>query len=181
MFKNFSQRLKRDLKSIVDSRVALSESASGGHMRVSLSSSLAPPIFDLHATRADSSFASFALLVFWSRSERHFARKAEIRCLVRRKFDGFAGESNSLSSFPHVVTSSFLPPLIRLSRLLFELKPEFNSYCTSKVRPFDLFLLVTSSSRFRTDSSSLSFAFQADYEEYGPSIVRKFSTFGSPH
>jgi actin-related protein 3 len=34
MFKNFSQRLKRDLKSIVDQRVALSESLSGGSMRV---------------------------------------------------------------------------------------------------------------------------------------------------
>lgn len=37
MFKNFSQRLKRDLKNIVDSRVAASELASGGHMRVSSS------------------------------------------------------------------------------------------------------------------------------------------------
>lgn len=36
MFKNFSQRLKRDLKSIVDQRVALSESLSGGSMRVRL-------------------------------------------------------------------------------------------------------------------------------------------------
>ena len=39
MFKNFSQRLKRDLKGIVDSRVAASELASGGHMRVRISSS----------------------------------------------------------------------------------------------------------------------------------------------
>lgn len=34
MFKNFSQRLKRDLKNIVDQRVALSESLSGGSMKV---------------------------------------------------------------------------------------------------------------------------------------------------
>lgn len=35
MFRNFSQRLKRDLKHIVDSRVASSESASGSYMKVS--------------------------------------------------------------------------------------------------------------------------------------------------
>jgi hypothetical protein len=34
MFKNFSQRLKRDLKNIVDARVAGSETAAGGKMKV---------------------------------------------------------------------------------------------------------------------------------------------------
>jgi hypothetical protein len=42
MFKNFSQRLKRDLKNIVDARVAGSETAAGGKMKVRL-------LFFLHA------------------------------------------------------------------------------------------------------------------------------------
>ncbi|KAL7415939.1 putative ARP3-actin related protein [Mrakia frigida] len=92
MFKNFSQRLKRDLKNIVDSRVALSESASGGHMRSS-------------------------------------GVEVNVISHAKQRYAVWYGGSLMASL------------------------PEFNSYCTSK----------------------------ADYEEYGPSIVRKFSTFGSPH
>lgn len=53
MFKNFSQRLKRDLKNIVDQRVALSESLSGGSMKVR-----PPPLCSLSpaAQRADQPF-----------------------------------------------------------------------------------------------------------------------------
>ncbi len=34
MFKDFGKRLQRDIKHIVDGRIAASEAASGGHMRV---------------------------------------------------------------------------------------------------------------------------------------------------
>jgi len=36
MFEHFGQRLKRDLKQIVDSRISASETASGAHMKVRL-------------------------------------------------------------------------------------------------------------------------------------------------
>ena len=35
MFKDFGRRLQRDVKHIVDGRIANSETASGSHMRVS--------------------------------------------------------------------------------------------------------------------------------------------------
>lgn len=35
MFKDFGKRLQRDIKHIVDGRIAYSESASGGYMKVS--------------------------------------------------------------------------------------------------------------------------------------------------
>jgi hypothetical protein len=34
MYKDFGKRLQRDIKQIVDGRIAKSEAASGGHMRV---------------------------------------------------------------------------------------------------------------------------------------------------
>lgn len=36
MFKDFGRRLQRDIKHIVDGRIAHSEQASGNHMRVSM-------------------------------------------------------------------------------------------------------------------------------------------------
>ena len=38
MFEHFGQRLKRDLKQIVDSRIMASETSAGSHMKVSSSS-----------------------------------------------------------------------------------------------------------------------------------------------
>jgi actin-related protein 3 len=36
MFKDFGRRLQRDIKAIVDGRIAGSEERSGGHIRVSI-------------------------------------------------------------------------------------------------------------------------------------------------
>ncbi len=35
MYKDFGKRLQRDIKHIVDGRIAQSEAASGGHIKVS--------------------------------------------------------------------------------------------------------------------------------------------------
>lgn len=183
MFKNFSQRLKRDLKNIVDSRVALSESASGGHMRVSIFTSSLPRF---HATRADSPSRGFvSRAVFGSRSERYLSRQAEIRCLVRRKFDGFAGESNLALSSTSRAISSLVQLLTRSSLVSItthspSLTPTARARFVSSPLPLSRrpSLLVQKADLLPFPFSSL---LQADYEEYGPSIVRKFSTFGSPH
>jgi hypothetical protein len=44
MFKDFGRRLQRDVKHIVDGRIANSETASGSHMRVSVRVRLGPEI-----------------------------------------------------------------------------------------------------------------------------------------
>jgi hypothetical protein len=80
MFKDFGRRLQRDVKHIVDGRIANSETASGSHMRVS--------IMHLHCWQ-HRLICAYTPLVEWCRGQCHLAQETAIRCLVWRKSDGF--------------------------------------------------------------------------------------------
>lgn len=62
MFKDFGRRLQRDVKHIVDGRIANSETASGSHMRVSSARYLRFPspelIYITRLSRAESKSTS---------------------------------------------------------------------------------------------------------------------------
>lgn len=68
MFEHFGQRLKRDLKQLVDRRISASEVASGSLQRVS--------IYCYTSIKTE-----IPVPVFWHGSQRHFAQEATVRLL----------------------------------------------------------------------------------------------------
>jgi hypothetical protein len=89
MFKDFGRRLQRDVKHIVDGRIANSETASGSHMRVSIRfvQVAVSRTGDPDVTSTPHLF-DYRLIVERSRSQRHLTQTTAIRRMVRRKFDG---------------------------------------------------------------------------------------------
>lgn len=86
MFKDFGRRLQRDIKHIVDGRIANSEQASGNHMRVSSR--------PLSLFRAALTEFLVPLIVDWRRCQRHHPQTTKIRRMVRRKLDGIDGKQS---------------------------------------------------------------------------------------
>lgn len=85
MFQHFGQRLRKDLRSIVDTRLAASETASGGLMRSSgMEVSEYPLSLSLYCKACKFSVQSLKFqswpFVFLSRC--HFSQDATLCCLV---------------------------------------------------------------------------------------------------
>lgn len=122
MFKDFGKRLQRDVKAIVDGRIAGSEQKSGSLMKVSsLNTNAGASLIRSQSSGVDVNVISHK----------------------RQRYAVWYGGS-LMASTVSCDTGAILPQLTSI-------QPEFYNVSHSK----------------------------ADYEEYGPSLVRRFSVFGS--